>query len=403
MLRCWGGNVYEDHPFYDLCDENGILVWQDFSFGCSEYPQDPDFQRAVGEEVRAIVRKLRGHACIALWSGNNENDASTRWSMASFLADPNQDIVSRVTIPGALFECDPTRPYLPSSPYYSPEVVAMGFDQHALPEDHLWGPRGYYKDPFYKEATCLFASETGYHGMPCRESLEQMFSEGNVYPWSDTVSHVWKDAWLTKSVRESPAYGYVPKRNNLMINQVNILFGEVPDDLDRFIEASQSVQAEALKYFIERFRIAKFAPRTGILWWNIRDGWPIISDAVVDWYNRPKKACDYIRNSQKDVCAMIGDAEGKGHPLVVANDTRRAVSGTVSVTDVASGKRIYSGSYKVGPNGRTEIARLKRPSGQGIWLIRYTTPDGEQVNHYLYGDPPFDLDAYRQLMRSVIP
>lgn len=403
MLRCWGGNVYEDHPFYDLCDENGILVWQDFSFGCSEYPQDPDFQRAVGEEVRAIVRKLRGHACIALWSGNNENDASTRWSMASFRADPNQDIVSRVTIPGALFECDPTRPYLPSSPYYSPEVVALGFDQHALPEDHLWGPRGYYKDPFYKEATCLFASETGYHGMPCRESLEQMFSEENVYPWSDTVSHVWKDAWLTKSVRESPAYGYVPKRNNLMINQVNILFGEVPDDLDRFIEASQSVQAEALKYFIERFRIAKFAPRTGILWWNIRDGWPIISDAVVDWYNRPKKACDYIRNSQKDVCAMIGDAEGKGHPLVVANDTRRAVSGTVSVTDIASGKKIYSGNFKVDPNGRTEVARLKRPSGQGIWMIRYTTPDGEQVNHYLYGDPPFDLDAYRQLMRSIIP
>ena len=100
---------------------------------------------------------------------------------------------------------------------------------------------------------------------------------------------------------------------------------------------------------------------------------------------------------------MIGDAEGKGHPLVVANDTRRAVSGTVSVTDIASGKRIYSGNYKVDPNGRTEVARLKRPSGQGIWLIRYTTPDGEQVNHYLYGDPPFDLDAYRQLMRSVIP
>ena len=401
MLRCWGGNVYEDHPFYDLCDEHGILVWQDFSFGCNEYPQDPAFQQAVGEEVRQIVRKLRGHPSIILWSGNNENDASTRWSMASFRADPNQDIVSRVTIPGALFECDPTRPYLPSSPYYSPEVVTLGFDQHALPEDHLWGPRGYYKDPFYKEATCLFASETGYHGMPCRESLEEMFSPGNVYPWSDTSAHVWKDAWLTKSVRESPAYGYVPKRNNLMINQVNILFGEVPDDLDRFIEASQTVQAEALKYFIERFRIAKFAPRTGILWWNIRDGWPIISDAVVDWYDRPKKACAYIRNAQKDVCAMIGDAEGKGHPLVVANDTREAVSGTVSVTDAASGKRIYSGRYEVGPNARTEVARLRRPSGQGVWVIRYSAPGGEQVNHYLYGEPPFDLDAYGQWMHAI--
>ncbi len=401
MLRCWGGNVYEDHPFYDLCDEHGILVWQDFSFGCNEYPQDADFQKAVGEEVRQVVRKLRGHPSIILWSGNNENDASTRWSMASFRADPNQDIVSRVTIPGALFECDPTRPYLPSSPYYSPEVVAMGFDQHALPEDHLWGPRGYYKDPFYKEATCLFASETGYHGMPCRESLEQMFSPENVYPWSDTAAHVWKDAWLTKSVRESPAYGYVPKRNNLMINQVNIIFGEVPDELDRFIEASQTVQAEALKYFIERFRIAKFTPRTGILWWNIRDGWPIISDAVVDWYNRPKKACAYIRNSQQDVCAMIGDAEGKGHPLVVANDTREAVSGTVRVTDAASGKAVYSGRYSVAPNGRTEVARLKRVRGQGIWIIRYTTATGEQVNHYLYGEPPFRLDDYLSWTEEV--
>ena len=401
MLRCWGGNVYEDHPFYDLCDENGILVWQDFSFGCAEYPQDAAFQEAVGREVRQIVRKLRGHPCIALWSGNNENDASTRWSLAAFQVDPNRDIISRVTIPGALFECDPTRPYLPSSPYYSPAVVAAGMDPHSLPEDHLWGPRGYYKDPFYAEATCLFASETGYHGMPCRESLEQMFSPDNVYPWSDPERHVWKDAWLTKSVRESPAYGYVPKRNNLMINQVSILFGAVPQDLDRFIEASQIVQAEALKYFIERFRIAKFAPRTGILWWNIRDGWPIISDAVTDWYNRPKKACAYIRNAQKDICAMIGDDTGGGHPLVVVNDTLEPAEGTVEVTDADSGKRLYKGKYKVGRNGRVELTRLAARPGPGLWIIRYDTPSGRQVNHYLNGTPPFDLDWYLNALKAV--
>ena len=369
------------------------------------YEEDErDKKKREDEEKEDPLLTARGNP---EWEPENSLLQSEQSSMVippfAALGNVNRDIVSRMTIPGALFECDPTRPYLPSSPYYSPEVVALGFDQHALPEDHLWGPRGYYKDSFYKEATCLFASETGYHGMPCRESLEEMFSPENVYPWSDTSAHVWKDAWLTKSVRESPAYGYVPKRNNLMINQVNILFGEVPDDLDRFIEASQTVQAEALKYFIERFRIAKFAPRTGILWWNIRDGWPIISDAVVDWYDRPKKACAYIRNAQKDVCAMIGDAEGKGHPLVVANDTREAVSGTVSVTDAASGKRIYSGRYEVAPNARTEVARLRRPSGQGVWVIRYSAPGGEQVNHYLYGEPPFDLDAYGQWMHAIFP
>ena len=403
MLRCWGGNVYEDHPFYDLCDQNGILVWQDFSMGCAQYPQDQDFQRVIGDEVRQIVRKLRGHPCIALWSGNNENDASTRWSTSAFGADPNRDLVSRVTIPAALFECDPTRPYLPSSPYYSPAVVALGFDQHALPEDHLWGPRGYYKDPFYSQATCLFASETGYHGMPCRESLEQMFSPQNVYPWSDPSEHTWKDAWLTKSVRESPAYGYVPKRNNLMINQVNLVFGEVPEDLDRFIEASQSVQAEALKYFIERFRSAKFEPRTGILWWNIRDGWPLISDAVVDWYNRPKKAFEYIRRSQQDVCVMIADdPDGAGHPLVAVNDTREPVKGHVEVTDAASGRRVYSGRFTIGANGRTQIARLGKPNSQGIWIIRYDSSlGGEQVNHYLYGEIPFDLDDYLENIKKI--
>ena len=78
-------------------------------------------------------------------------------------------------------------------------------------------------------------------------------------------------------------------RNNLMLNQVNILFGSVPDDLDEFIFASQSVQAEAMKYFVEMWRGRKFE-RTGIIWWNVRDGWPIVSDAVVDYYGSKKLA-----------------------------------------------------------------------------------------------------------------
>lgn len=403
MLRCWGGNVYEDHAFFDLCDENGVLVWQDFSMGCNQYPQDADFQARMGEEVRAVVRKLRNHPSLVLWSGNNENDVSLRWGMKDLGVDPNRDVVSRVTIPAALFETDPTRSYLPSSPYYSPEVVALGFDPHALPEDHLWGPRGYYKDPYYTEATCLFASETGYHGMPCRESLEQMFSPENVYPWSDVAEHIWKDAWLTKSVRESPAYGYVPKRNNLMVNQVQILFGEVPEDLDRFVLASQCVQAEAVKYFIERFRSAKFAPRTGILWWNIKDGWPILSDAVVDWYFRQKRAFGAIRMAQEDVCVLIADAEKGKHPVVVVNDTREPKSGQIVIRDAESGKTVYKGSYEVAANGRSVVATLLERKGQGVWRIAYSVGrsgvygnDPVNQNYYLYGNPPFSLDKYVQ-------
>lgn len=403
MLRCWGGNVYEDHAFFDLCDRNGILVWQDFAMGCTLYPQDPDFQKAIAQEVRSVALKLRSHPSLALWAGNNENDQTlTLGTLRNFRMDPNDDVVSRVTIPSVLYEVDPTRPYLPSSPYWSEELVATSYSTENIPEDHLWGPRGYYKDPFYTEAKCIFVSEIGYHGMPNRESLEKMFPKESVYPWSDVKTRRWNEDWLTKAVRIFKEWGYTPDRNNLMINQVKLLFGTVPTDLDEFIFASQSVQAEAMKYFIEKFRGHKFEPNTGMLWWNIRDGWPLISDAIVDWYNSPKMAYWFIRNAQTDVCVLINDAVDGGYPLVVANDTRSDVSGTVSVTDVKTGNVVFKGSYEVAANGRKEIASLPQRQGQGIFKISYTGRAGERLeNHYLYGNAPFDLKEYRSLLKKT--
>lgn len=403
MLRCWGGNVYEDHEFFDLCDSNGILVWQDFAMGCTLYPQDPDFQRAIAEEVRSVVIKLRSHPSLALWAGNNENDQTlTLGTLRNFRMDPNDDIVSRMTIPAVLYEFDPTRPYLPSSPYWSKELVATSYSTENIPEDHLWGPRGYYKDPFYTEAKCIFVSEIGYHGMPNREILEKMFPAESVYPWSDVKSRRWNEDWLTKSVRIFKEWGYTPDRNNLMINQVRLLFGDVPTDLDEFIFASQSVQAEAMKYFIEKFRGHKFEPNTGMLWWNIRDGWPLISDAIVDWYNSPKMAYWFIRNAQTDVCALMNDAENGGYPLVVANDTREPARGTVSVTDVKSGAVVFTGEYEVEANGKQTVTMIPERQGQGIFKISYTGRGGEKLeNHYLYGKAPYDLKEYRKLLKKT--
>ena len=239
----------------------------------------------------------------------------------------------------------------------------------------------------------IFASETGYHGMPCRESLEQMFTPGNVYPW--TGDFEWNDEYVTKAVRKwKEDTDRDSRRNNLMTKQVRILFGDVPTDLDDFIFASQSVQGEAVKYFIEMFRDT----RTGILWWNIRDGWPIISDAVVDWYFRPKRAYWYIKQAQTDVCVMITDAVDGSHPIVAVNDTRKPVKCKITVRDASSGKTVWKGTAKLGANGREELARLDRPKGQGIWLIEYSVDSGATSrNHYLYGEPPFKLEEYRRL------
>lgn len=400
MIRCWGGNVYEDHHFYDLCDEAGIMIWQDFTMGCTMYPNDDAFASAIYEEVKSVVVKLRNHPCIATWAGNNEDDQSVTWGLNEFKLNPNRDRISRRVIPDVLFMYDPTRPYIPSSPYYSEEVWKHGNEMQTLPENHLWGPRGYYKDPFYIDAQCKFVSEIGYHGCPNRESLEKMMTPECVYPWTDFKSLKWNEEWLTKAVREFEAIGDHP-RDNLMTNQVRLVFGEVPENLDDFIFASQSVQAEAMKYFVEMWRGHKFADKTGILWWNLRDGWPILSDAITDYYGGKKIAYSFLRNVQKDVCVMINDPVDGKYQLVAVNDTRAEHSGSIKVTDVASGKAVYKGSFTVPVNGRNVVAGIPEKEGQGLLKIEYTVDGASYTNHYLYGKAPFSLSDYRSWISKL--
>jgi beta-mannosidase len=439
MIRCWGGNVYEDHRFFELCDEYGIMVWQDFTFACNAYPQDEDFGRRIWDEAKAVVIKLRQHPSIALWSGNNEIDYSLRRAISCFDPDPNKDNVSRNIIAKVIWEFDPSRPFIPSSPYYTEEVWKRGFiDYEHLPENHLWGPRGYYKTPFYTEAGCVFVSEIGYHGAPDISSLRQMMTPGCVYPWlteeqlkakEKAVRAVadaevgggssfacergavvnpmgsdrnWNEEWLTKSVRRFPELGKTYDRNNLMINQQNLLFGSCPTDLEQFIFGSQVVQAEAMKYFVEFWRGQKFAPKTGIIWWNVKDGWPDISDAVVDYYFNKKLAYYFIKNVQSDVCCLMMDAKDGFHPLVAVNDTRFPVDGSVKVTDVASGRTVYSGKFHVAKNSKADVAGIpEKAGGQGVYLITYTVGGREYKNHYLYGTAPFKLGEYREWMEKT--
>jgi len=398
LLRCWGGNVYEDDAFFDYCDANGLLVWQDFAMGCSFYPQNSDFARKVETEVRSVVRKLRNHPSLALWSGNNEDDVSLGWQLGALNIDPNRDLISRTVIPAVLYELDPTRPYLPSSPYVSPAYYGQGNSGNFLPEDHLWGPRGYYKADFYTKSAAHFVSEIGYHGCPNRSSLERMFEPADVYPW--TKDFAWNEAWLTKSVRKLPLSESTAGRNDLMLKQIRILFGDVPRDLDSFILASQAVQAEAMKYFVELWRAGKFE-RSGIVWWNLRDGWPIISDSVVDYYNSRKLAFYFLKNVQTTVCLMIGDPVDGHYPLVAVNDSLQAAGGGVTVTELGSGRQLFSGSYSVAANGRQKVADLPLQDGQGMLLIRYESGGEARGNHYLYGAPPFELKAYVGLLKRT--
>ena len=397
MIRCWGGNVYEDHAFFDLCDENGVMVWQDFAMACTIYPQDDEFSGRMREEAISVVLKLRRHPSLVLWSGNNENDASLEWTFAKPV-DPALDRISRDLLPRVIWEFDPVRSYLPSSPYSSDEYFRRGRDPDLLPEVHLWGPRGYYKSPFYTSVRAHFVSEIGYHGCPNRKSLERMFDRPFVYPW--THDGKWNDEWQTKGVRAHPQSHTTDSRNDLMTKQVKVLFSDVPRDLDEFIFASQAVQAEAVKYFVEFWRMDKFR-KSGIIWWNLRDGWPILSDAVVDYYNSKKLAYYFIRQVQRNVCVMVGDSKDGNHPVIAVNDTREERSGTVVIRDADTREELFTAPYTVPANDKTVIGAIPENEKQSLWLIEYSVGNEGYSNHYLNGNPPFRLEDYHRWYKEL--
>ena len=398
MVRCWGGNVYESDRFFDLCDESGVLVWQDFALACALYPQTDWFYDAMRTEAAAVIERLRNHPSLALWAGGNETDEVPSWIGLNHL-DPNLDRISREVLPEAVRRFDPRRVYLPNSPYRSPEMFAAGNDPKTQPEVHLWGPRGYFKAPYYTDQAAHFVSEIGYHGCPVRSSLERMMDPQFVFPW--VKDHIWNDEWLTKSVRSQPLDNSTRGRNDFMTKQIQAFLGDVPESLDDFILASEVTQAEAMKFFVELWRQQK-GHRWGILWWNLRDGWPIISDSVVDYYNHPKLAYSYIQRSQRDVQAICGEPEKGQHPVIVVNDTMKTVQGRVRVLDIDGSAVLLDKTFEAPANGRIEAGFIPHPGKPEMWRLEWDLADGGHYSsHYLAIDGPAKFTQYRDWMKKL--
>jgi beta-mannosidase len=155
-----------------------------------------------------------------------------------------------------------------------------------------------------------------------------------------------------------------------------------------------------MKFFVEFWRMDKFR-KTGIIWWNLRDGWPIISDAIVDFYNSKKLAYYYIRQVQHDACVMVGDPKDDDHPVMAVNDTRQEKSGKVTIRDADSGETLFAARFTVPANGKTLIGNIPDMHKQAMWLIDYTIGEKTYKNHYLAGEVPYKLEDYRRWYKEL--
>ncbi|MBQ3079491.1 MAG: hypothetical protein IJC48_05760 [Clostridia bacterium] len=388
IIRCWGGNTYEDHAFFDLCDREGVMVWQDFAMGNTNFPQTPDFVPAIDEEAGKFIKKVRNHPSIAFWCSDNEID----YKNEGFDYPSRESSYNRIAyevLPRLVQSHDPYRILIKSSP-----EIPAGFSMYTVPEQHRWGARAWYKDDYYRDINARFISEYGFHGCPAPSSIEKFIPKEQLWPLDNIV-------WAIHSTEDVRFEKYLNGRNELMAKHVKIMYGDIPDTLEEFALLSQMYQGEAVKYQIERVRMQKW-DKTGIIWWNMLDCWPQISDSVVDYYFKKKLAFHYIKRVQTPVCTMISDLRDWGYPVYIANDTPSDKTVSVSVRDADTKAEVFSGTYTVSKNSAKSIGSIPGfISDKKVFLITWTVDNQTYANHFLTGAPAYNPEDMKRWLSEI--
>ena len=308
MLRVWGGGIYESDDFYELCDEMGLLVWQDFMFACSMYPGDEKFLENVRAEAADNVRRLRNHPSIALWCGNNE--VETAWhhwgwkqNLPASLWDDYLKLFHGV-LPSVVAEHDPTRAYWPSSPSSNLEEDA---DSRRVGDVHYWEV-WHASKPFaeYETQHPRFMSEYGFQSFPDIETVKAYTA-----PEDHSI--------------ESPvmlAHQRHP-RGNQLIREYMLRDYPEPKDFESFLHVSQVLQAEGIKLGAEHFR--RIMPHNmGSLYWQMNDCWPVASWSGMDYFGRWKALNYYARRFYADLLVSPNEEDGQIKFYVVSDRTQPA-------------------------------------------------------------------------------
>ncbi len=311
MIRIWGGGIYEDDEFYKACDENGILVWQDFMFAGSFYPADEAFLNNVKEEVKDQVNRLQNHPSIALWCGNNEIDeAIVNWGyQKQFNYSKNDSLqvwkdykkLFHEVIPNALAENlkSDKNIYWPSSP-----SIGWGHKESLTEGDsHYWGV-WWGEQPFeiYNEKVGRFMSEYGFQGTPSLETTKSMFSGTPDLSLQNP----------TIKAHEKHARGWD------IINEYLKRDYKIPTDFIQYNYVSQLLQARGMQIAIEAHRRAK-PYNMGTLYWQLNDCWPVVSWSSIDYLGNWKAFHYQARRSFEPVLVSVAETD-KSYDVYLISD-----------------------------------------------------------------------------------
>lgn len=370
-IRVWGGGYYPDDYFYDICDELGLVVWQDFMFACASYELDDDLEANIRQEIADNVKRIRHHACLGLWCGNNEMELQILEGVWNSSPKQKCDYIKifEYIIPQVLKETDPNTFYWPSSPssggnYDNPSDKDQG-DTHYWDVWHGNKPITEYRKFYFR-----YLSEFGFQSFPGLKTVEKFTepSDRNIF------SRV-----MEMHQRNCAANGKI-------MNYLSATY-LYPRDFDHLLYTSQLLQADAIRYGVEHFRRNR-GRCMGTVVWQLNDIWPVASWSSIDYYGRWKAlhyaekkmfapvmiSCEEVGEvSERPFCVAEPVPIEKSARLHIANETMEDVSGIAEWSlRLPDSSVILSGSEEV-----------QVPALGGVWLRKMNFGEYEEREIHL--------------------